>query len=390
MNSTRLKNLLTFLIERAMSPFVRIAFTVSQNFSDMSYVIRRKLSLVKDYDVDVASRSSSTYAIVSVFSNKTLPDTTVDYIVELSKQDLDIHVVCNGFLSDAAISKLTPYVHKISCRENIGRDFCGYKYGVESAMREKGVERILITNDSCFVVTRRLNSLFTKMNNASADFWGITESKSPIYHLQSFFIMFNRPVIESAVFKKYWTRYPYNSSRHFAVKHGEIGLTKTLTRKGGFRPAAFNTVSGLAELIDRSTLTGLIKMLGYISQLNIASASDASLKILQEVGISRREEVGVVVHEVWKVRLRRHLLDEVSQGSDVHGAGMLYLRYCDGLLLKKDLVLKNIYSVTELDYQLSGLDIGLNTPGIISFFKMKGGASEQKLFDRILLASGHK
>ena len=73
-----------------------------------------------------------------------------------------------------------------------------------------------------------------------ADFWGLTfnTQRSGAPHLQSFFLVFRRPVIDSGALDDFFAERPQRATRAEAVERFEIQLTEHL-RSRGFVPDAF-------------------------------------------------------------------------------------------------------------------------------------------------------
>ena len=140
-------------------------------------------------------------------------------------------------LADAEIEKVRPYCSRILERENFGHDFGSWKAGMESVSDLKAYDRVIIANDSVYGPILPLEPVIEKMIASGADFWGITDSPRYTHHLQSYFVAFERRVVESAAFAKFWQSYPHYRHKNLVVLIGEVGLSRTLTR-AGFRFAA--------------------------------------------------------------------------------------------------------------------------------------------------------
>lgn len=123
--------------------------------------------------------------------------------------------------------------------ENHGEyDFGSYKRGIKLA-EEKGLlddaDELVLCNDSCYGAVFPFTEMFEQMEASSADFWGVTQNcENPIKHIQSYFMVFKKPVFCSQVFKTFFES--IKKQKHFwdVVTKYEVGLTRTLADKGDF------------------------------------------------------------------------------------------------------------------------------------------------------------
>jgi lipopolysaccharide biosynthesis protein len=67
---------------------------------------------------------------------------------------------------------------------------------------------------------------------AAAEVYAITDSWEKRFHLQSYFMLFHKPVLLNEKFSQFWRRMPYVNNKHYVVKHYEVGLTKLLLNLG--------------------------------------------------------------------------------------------------------------------------------------------------------------
>jgi lipopolysaccharide biosynthesis protein len=76
------------------------------------------------------------------------------------------------------------------------------------------------------------------MANDPCDFWGMTDSFEISWHLQSYFIVFKRPVLQSSAIGQFFhSVLPYRDKDQL-IRSYEIGMTKFVCEQG-FRPAAY-------------------------------------------------------------------------------------------------------------------------------------------------------
>lgn len=133
---------------------------------------------------------------------------------------------------------------KITCdaiieRENRGFDFAAWR----DALAQENVsdfEEILLTNSSVIGPLFDLGPAFDRMFGVECDFWGMTENHARRRHLQSYFLVFRRRVIESKIWQDFWLHVPQDLSKRHTISRLEIRLTSHF-EAAGFRSAAFQS-----------------------------------------------------------------------------------------------------------------------------------------------------
>ena len=153
------------------------------------------------------------------------------YLNELQKISSYLLFLSTSKLQDKDIKKLSTYCHDVIIRENVGYDFMSYKIGLEH-FNYKEFDEIVICNDSVYGPFYSLKQLFEKMSRSQCDFWGITDNTDISYHLQSYFLVFKKNVIQSKVFKEFWDSVAILDSKDDIIRKYEIGLTKILLASG--------------------------------------------------------------------------------------------------------------------------------------------------------------
>lgn len=143
--------------------------------------------------------------------------------------------VSTAKLDKTQIKKLHTYCDKVIVRENRGYDFMSYKIGLES-FDYREYDEVLICNDSVYGPLYPIEELFTSMHSKKCDFWGITENTDMGYHIQSYFILFKKSILQSKVFTDFWKNVKILYSKDEIIQHYEVGLSQILI-KSGFTPA---------------------------------------------------------------------------------------------------------------------------------------------------------
>jgi len=174
-----------------------------------------------------------------------LSDHVVHMIWKIAPLFERVRFISNSPLSEEDQRKINGACHTLSCRQNTGFDFGAWK----DALLEDGWESltrydsITLMNDSCFGPLVDLSEIYSNMETRVLDFWGITRHirffrnnfgfKGIIpEHVQSYFLVFNRQVVASRAFQRFWEgQKSYKNILH-TIRFGEIPLTQKLVRAG--------------------------------------------------------------------------------------------------------------------------------------------------------------
>lgn len=117
--------------------------------------------------------------------------------------------------------------------QNQGYDF-GMYWHVIKDLNVNLYQTVALVNDSCYLI-RSLKPFFTWYSNFGADVSGITDSIFKGHHIQSYFLIFSKRVLQ--LVKAYFIKYGIVSDVHKLIETYEIGLCKYLI-DGGFKLSA--------------------------------------------------------------------------------------------------------------------------------------------------------
>lgn len=153
----------------------------------------------------------------------------------------------NSYLSKEEKNLLKKkYCNIVLIRENKGFDFGAWKYAINflGFKKIKNYDCLVIMNDTCFGPLFDIGEVFKIMEEKPVDFWGITNHRKtpdgmpgtndPIpEHIQSYFICFNKKVISSKIFQKFWlTVDEYLTDVNKVIQNYETKVTKLLKKEG--------------------------------------------------------------------------------------------------------------------------------------------------------------
>jgi Rhamnan synthesis protein F len=183
-------------------------------------------------DLDAATR----VAIFSHFDRRGNIAAYVEfYLRALHASGYAVLLVSNApRLDRAAVERVAPICAAILRRDNVGRDFGGFKDGLQAIPRREKLDSLVLANDSVYGPFHDLGGVIGRMDLTQADVWGITDSWERCFHLQSFFLLFGRAALTSEAFQRFWRGVRYVQAKQWIIVHYEIGLTRALIA-GGLR-----------------------------------------------------------------------------------------------------------------------------------------------------------
>ena len=159
-------------------------------------------------------------------------------------------VVANHPLTPEQVATLSGLASKILVRGNKGLDFGAYKDAILQLTRQdKTVSRLLIINDSVYVVQRGLDELLEEMMSDRYPVVSAYENWELHYHFQSFCVSFAGDILYDKAMMKFWNDYLPISIRRWCINQGEVKLSNTLRKIS----PKFHIVYGINQLLDTLT-----------------------------------------------------------------------------------------------------------------------------------------
>jgi len=144
------------------------------------------------------------------------------YLNELQKIVEKIVFVTVSDISINEVNTLEELNIKVIKRENVGYDFYSYKIGIDTLDLDM-YDELIICNDSVYGPIVPLEAVFLKMTNQQCDFWGITASKSIAYHVQSYFMVYRKNLLQSVEFLEFWKNVDILENKTDIVREYEVG-----------------------------------------------------------------------------------------------------------------------------------------------------------------------
>jgi rhamnosyltransferase len=142
-------------------------------------------------------------------------------------------LVSTSPLAPAEIEKAERYADEVALKENRGYDFGAWQSVLERSDLS-AYDEVILTNSSVFgpIDEGGLRRSFERMENEPLDVWGMTDNHEIRWHLQSYFLVFRRRVLDSPAFANFWTSILPYSDKFQVIRSYEVGLTTFLTEAG--------------------------------------------------------------------------------------------------------------------------------------------------------------
>jgi lipopolysaccharide biosynthesis protein len=158
-------------------------------------------------------------------------------------------------LADTEVAKVRGLVETVLLKDNVGMDFGMWRFALERVPLD-GCDELVLANSSVFGPVYPLEPIFRRMTDDPCDFWGMTDNFEHHWHLQSYFLVFKRRVVESPTLRMFFDSVlPYRAAGPIILSY-EVGLTSFLA-ENGFKGAAVSPIDawasrGLRRRMERS------------------------------------------------------------------------------------------------------------------------------------------
>jgi len=160
-----------------------------------------------------------------------IDDYVIYYLQALRSLNSKLIFVSTALLQPNELTKINSIVDIALIKKNVGYDFGSWQYGL-SDINLDDFDELLLCNDSCYGPIFNLEPIFQKMNSVACDYWAMTHCRQIYPHLQSYFLVFKKNILNDPHFKSFWLNIqPQNSKIEYIIKY-EIGLSKLLTELG--------------------------------------------------------------------------------------------------------------------------------------------------------------
>ena len=178
-------------------------------------------------------------------SENRLQEYKLRFLQALSPLMDDVIVVVNGQLHVEDINTLEPY-GQVLIRDNKGYDTAAFREGIFALGKDKlkDYDQLFLVNDTNIGPMRDLSQVCQEMTDKHLDFWGISfgEEQEDVTrenpygyipkHLQSYFLVIEKLMLNDDAFYEYWTHLTDTDSRDKAIGRHETRFTKYFSDLG--------------------------------------------------------------------------------------------------------------------------------------------------------------
>lgn len=134
-----------------------------------------------------------------------------------------------------ACAELLTACDRVFQRPNVGFDFSTWRDALEQEDLED-YDELLLTNSSLVGPVTPLSETFERMSNHDCDYWGLVDNCSPLWHVQSFFLVFRKTALHHRAFKEFFAGIIPYARKDNTILSFELGLSAYFVQFG-LRPA---------------------------------------------------------------------------------------------------------------------------------------------------------
>lgn len=188
------------------------------------------ISIKKEFSVNPLNKKR--LAIFASFSsNGKIHDYVIFYLKGLLEVVDNIIFIADNPLLENEIKKIENLVCFCQAERHSEYDFGSYKRGYEYA-KQKGllenIDDLIFCNDSCVGPIYPFSESFENVKSIKCDYWGLTASDIHDFHIQSYFMVFRKKLIESNLLEKFLSYVKKQPSFENVVFYYETKLTPFL------------------------------------------------------------------------------------------------------------------------------------------------------------------
>ena len=187
--------------------------------------------------VMLSPKKTNRYAIFAGYNaNQTIPDYVITYLKGLNEVTDGVIYIADSELKEEEYKKIKNLVIYTKHHRHNEYDWGSYKQGF-NWLKEHGylekAEELILANDSCYAPLTSFKPMFKQMENRKElDFWGDLQNTVFTNHIQSYFIVLRKPVINSKAFQQFINSVTHQKYSPMYITEYEIKLTPMLESLG--------------------------------------------------------------------------------------------------------------------------------------------------------------
>lgn len=204
-------------------------------------------------------------AIFSSFSTDAkIHDYVIFYLKGLLEIVDNIIFITDNPIFENEIKKIENIVCYCKAERHNEYDFGSYKRGYEIANHLKlldDLDDLILCNDSCVGPIFPFKESFEEVKPVKCDFWGLTSCTNLDFHLQSYFLVFRKSVIQSKVLEKFFENIKKQNSVYAVIFYYETKLTAFLEFYGFESYSVFKNYGTYYKNIEKGSVLQPYKFL---------------------------------------------------------------------------------------------------------------------------------
>lgn len=165
-----------------------------------------------------------------------ISDYVIYYLKELKKICDAIVFIADNPIFPQEIEKIKDLVVYAEFKRHTEYDFGSYKRGYKYLQKSgilENTDELILCNDSCFGPVYPFKNVFTEMDKkTNLDFWGLVCNTDVKLHLQSYFLVFKKNVIDSDAIYDFLKRVQHEDDFWDVVYKYEFEFTDFLIKRG--------------------------------------------------------------------------------------------------------------------------------------------------------------
>ncbi|MES1219901.1 MAG: rhamnan synthesis F family protein, partial [Bacteroidota bacterium] len=178
---------------------------------------------------------------VCVFSSYSFSGTVDEYVFyylkAINEAGFSIAFVSTSPLKEECVRRLEEFAFLIIEKENNCPDFGAWKIGLTLLNWGSGLNSVLLANDSVFGPFYDLTKIMDSMRKRF-DVWGMTDSYEIEYHIQSYFLYFNKKAVNSHCWSTFWKDIDFQLPLNEVIHRYEVGISQVFIKEK-FRVGAY-------------------------------------------------------------------------------------------------------------------------------------------------------
>ena len=358
---------------RALAKIIEPIIRTVNRFNPKTYDRKSRIRRIVKCQI---SHDTKNFAVVVYNESKFLQKNISALLRALNQKKYNILLVSNVTPKRNVFEQIKARCSIFMERANLGRDFGAYKDAILYLKEiNPEIDRLIFCNDSVFYIDEKLDDYLDLIDDEQ-DIVGMTESYVDNYHLQSYFIYCGKRALDRPEFWLYWQKYLPLNTRPWAIKRGELGFSKFMSRAQIELNATHNVPLLIKNLnkLDSNKWPVLYDSLSKHVQDSVTGTLKSRFNSYFQDSATLFDRSSL--RENYLKALRREMAVLAAEGSQVHKAMFVYCLL--GLpIIKRDICYRGEYQFGEALDLYQQLNIGNEREFKVILFE-KGKESKLK------------